>query len=108
MSEILLQQSVISKIMDRAMILNKETPTTCRDFQIMVSSMRPNSLILRWTCIDLTDFEKPMQCYRYECFDVDGISQKCSIHYSNQEEANDFLWSLEPLYHQKFAIDHTL
>ncbi|WP_179022123.1 hypothetical protein [Winogradskyella forsetii] len=103
-----LKQSVIYKIMDRAIDINKACTAQCRDFQIMVSTMRKNILILRWTTIDISNIDNPVQCYRYECFKTDGTSQLCSIHYADQEEANDFIWSLEPLYHQQYAIDHKL
>ena len=56
----------------------------------------------------LSNEDNPVQCYRYECFKTDGTSQLCSIHYADQEEANAFIWSLEPLYHQQYAIDHKL
>jgi hypothetical protein len=103
-----LKQSVIYKIMDRAIDINKACTAQCRDFQIMVSTMRKNILILRWTTIDISNIDNPVQCYRYECFKTDGTSQLCSIHYADQEEANDFIWSLEPLYNQQYAIDHKL
>lgn len=103
-----LKQSVIHTIMDRAIDINKECKERCRDFQIMISSKRENILILRWTTIDISNVDNPVQCYRYECFKTDGTSQLCSIHYSNQEEANEFIWSLKPLYNQQYAIDHKL
>lgn len=104
----MLKKEVINIIMDRAIEINKATSNQCRDFRIMISKIRPDTLILQWNCIDLTDFDNPKQCYRYECFDLDGTPQLCSIHYSNQEEANAFFWSLESIYHQQYAIDHTL
>ena len=118
-----LKQSVIHKIMDRAIEINKACKERCTDFQIMLSRnrvheihdhreseavKRKNTLILRWTTIDISNEDNPVQCYRYECFKTDGTSQLCSIHYADQEEANDFIWSLEPLYHQQYAIDHKL
>lgn len=107
-TKIQLGAGVIQKIMDRAMDINKGCEERCRDFQIMVSTERKDTLILRWTTIDLSNIENPVQCFRYECFEMDGTPQLCSIHYTNQEEANAFFWSLEPLYKQQFAIDHKL
>ncbi|MHA7058447.1 hypothetical protein ACWGOQ_0014590 [Aquimarina sp. M1] len=103
-----LKQSVIDAIMDRAVEINKACKEQCRDFEIMLSRKRENSLILRWTCIDISNEDNPVQQYRYECFQTDGTSQMCSVHYADQDEANEFIWSLEPLYHQQFAIDHKL
>jgi len=103
-----LRQSVIHKVMDRAIEINKDCKEQCRDFQIMISKKRENTLILRWTTIDVSNVDNPMQCYRYECFNTDGTTQLCSIHHADQEEANDFIWSLEPLHHQQYAIDHKL
>lgn len=103
-----LKQGLIHKIMNRALEINKECLENCRDFQIMISSMRSNVLILRYTTIDVSNIDNPVQCYKFECFELDGTPQLCSIHYTNQEEANEFIWSLEPLYHQQYAIDHTL
>jgi len=103
-----LKQSVIHRIMDRAVDINKACKERCRDFQIMLSRKRENTLILRWTIIDISNEDNPVQCYRYECFKTDGTPQLCSIHYADQEEANVFIWSLEPLYHQQYAIDHKL
>ncbi|MBW4971276.1 hypothetical protein KZY98_12460 [Croceibacter atlanticus] len=103
-----LKQSVITAIMDRAVEINKACKEQCRDFEIMLSRKRENSLILRWISIDISNEDNPVQQYRYECFQTDGTSQLCSVHYADQEEANEFIWSLEPLYHQQFAIDHKL
>ncbi len=103
-----LAKGVIQKVMDRAIEINNEYKVQCRDFQIMVSSKRKDTLILRWTTIDISNEDNPVQCYRYECFNMDGTSQRCSIHYANQEEANDFIWSLKPLHQQQYAIDHKL
>lgn len=103
-----LKQSVIDAIMDRAVEINKACKEQCRDFEIMLSRKRENSLILRWTSIDISNEDNPVQQYRYECFQTDGASQMCSVHYADQDEANEFIWSLEPLYHQQFAIDHKL
>lgn len=103
-----LKPSVIKKIMDRAIVINTLSFEMCRDFQIMESDKHPDILILRWLTIDISDIDRPKQCYRYECFLKDGSPQLCSIYYTNQQEANEFLWGLTTLYHQKFAIDHTL
>ena len=103
-----LDVDIIQKIMDRAIEINKSCKERCRDFQIMLSQKRKNTLILRWTTIDMSNIENPVQCFRYECFEMDGTPQLCSVHYTNQEKANDFFWSLEPLYQQQFAIDHKL
>ena len=103
-----LNKSVIEKIMDRAIKINRLCPEECRDFKIMVSPMRENTLILRWTTINIENIDKPVQCYGYECFHLDGTSQNCSVNYTSQEEANEFFWSLETLYKQEFAIDHKL
>lgn len=101
-------KDIIYALMDRAIEINKECREHCRDFRIMVSGKRPNTLILRWTAIDIQDEDRPVQCYRYECFDMDGTPQNCSVHYSDQQEANEFFWSLTTLYKQEFSIDHTL
>lgn len=106
--KIKLEPQVVQRIMDRAIEINKGCAEKCRDFQVMLSQKRENTLILRWTTIDISDIERPVQCYRYECFEMDGTPHLCSIHYANQEEANDFFWSLEPLYQQEYAIDHKL
>ena len=103
-----LESGVIQKIMDRAIEINKASKVRCRDFQIMVSTMREDTLIMRWTTIDISNIDNPIQCFRYECFNMDGSSQRCSVHYANQEEANDFIWSLQPLHQQQDAIDHKL
>ncbi len=100
---------VIEKIMDRGMQIDKDCHEHCRDFKIMVASERhPDILILRWTTIDIDDIDRPKQCYRYECFETDGTPQDCSIHYSDQNEANDFFSGLETLHTQQCAIDHKL
>jgi hypothetical protein len=102
------EQTVIATMMDRALAIHRECKDECRDFRIMISPMRENTLILRWTTINLDDIEKPLQCYHYECFYPDGTPQNCSVNYANQEEANEFFWSLETLYKQDFACDHKL
>lgn len=107
-AKIRLKQSVIHKIMDRAMAINSASALQCRDFQIMCSAKWENTLILRWTSIDISNEDNPVQCYRYECFKTDGTPQLCSVYYSDSDQANAFFWSLEPLYHQQYAIDHKL
>lgn len=99
---------VIQRMMDRATRINRACGQQCRDFKIMVSEMRENTLILRWTTINIDDIDKPIQCYNYECFNLDGTSQNCGVNYSDQEQANEFFWSLKTLYKQEFAIDHQL
>jgi len=101
-------KSVIDKIMERAMVVSKQCKDHCRDFRIMTSEMRKETLILRWTTINIDDIERPGQCFRYECFSPNGISQNCSINYSNVQEANQFFWSLETLHKQEFSTDHKL
>ncbi len=99
---------IVNAIMDRAVLINKNNKAHCRDFKIMESPMHKNTLILRWTTIDVTDEDRPKQCYRYECFNRDGTPQNCSIHYTNKEEANIFFQGLKTLYTQECAIDHKL
>ena len=101
-----LKPNIITMIMDKAIQLSNIHKEESRDFRIMVSPMRKNSLILRWTSIDMSDLDRPLQCYHYECFHTDGSSQNCSINYTNQEEANTFFFSLQTLYKQEFSIDH--
>ena len=103
-----LKQSVIQKIMDRAIEINKSCKERCRDFQIMTSPKHKNTLILRWTTINVSNIDNVVQCYRYECFKTDGTPQLCSIYYANQEQANAFFCSLETLHQQQCAIDHKL
>ncbi|WP_027395062.1 hypothetical protein [Aquimarina latercula] len=101
-------QHIINVIMTRAVQINKECREHCRDFRIMESPMHKKTRILRWTTIDISNVDRPIQCYRYECFDMDGTPQNCSIHYSDRQEANEFFLSLTTLYKQEFSIDHTL
>ncbi len=103
-----LEQSVINRMMNKGIQINKQCPQVCRDFSIMVSPMRKNTLLLRWTTINIDNIDNPVQCYHYECFNPDGTSQNCSVNYSNQQEANEFFWSLKTLYKQEFANDHTI
>lgn len=101
-------KTVIKTIMDKAIEINARCKEECRDFTIMVSPMRKNTLLLRWTTIDIEDIDRPKQCYRYECFHMDGSPQNCSVNYANQQEANDFFASLKKLHQQEFCIDHKL
>lgn len=103
-----LDKQVIHNIMNRAIKINESCKQKCRDFKIMTSTMRVDSLILRWRTIDISNEDNPIQYYRYECFKMDGTPLFCSVHYTNQEQANDFIISLELLHNQKFAIDHIL
>ncbi len=102
----ILEKKIVERIMNRAIEINDSCKEHCREFKIMKSTKHKNTLILRWLTIDVSDVERLFQCYRYECFDLDGKPQYCSIHYSNQEEANDFFNGLEPLYAQEYAVDH--
>ena len=99
-------QRVINKMMDRAIEINRQWKEECRDFTIMVSPLRSNTLLLRWTTINIENIDNPIQCYFYECFNTDGTPQNCSVNYTDQEEANEFFWSLEKRYEQQFASDH--
>ncbi|WP_281989743.1 hypothetical protein [Aquimarina aggregata] len=102
----ILDKKIINRIMNRAIEINDSCKEHCREFRIMKSKKHKNTFILRWLTIDASDVGRLFQCYRYECFDVDGTPQYCSIHYSNQEEANEFFKGLEPLYAQEYAVDH--
>lgn len=101
-----LRKKVIETIMDRAMAISEGCKEQCCDFEIMISDQYTDTLILRWLTIDISNVDMLYQCYRYECFDMDGTPQYCSIHYSNQQEANEFFKGLVPLYTQQYAIDH--
>jgi hypothetical protein len=101
-----LEKKIVEKIMNRAIEINDSCKEHCREFKIMKSKKHKNTLILRWLTIDVSAIERLFQCYRYECFDADGTPQYCSIHYANQEEANEFFKGLKPLYIQEYAIDH--
>jgi len=103
-----LESQVIERMMDRAIQINRETGDECRDCRVMTSPLREETLVLRWTTINITDIEKPVQCFHYECFNLDGYTQNCSVNLSTQDEANEFFWSLETLYKQEFANDHKL
>lgn len=101
-------KTTIHKIMERAIAIDHSFSTECRDFTLMTSALRPDTLLLRWTCIDITDIDRPRQCYHFECFHMDGSPQLCSVNYSNQQEANEFFASLKAHYSQTFALDHRL
>lgn len=103
-----LDKDIICRVMNRAIQISRSCPEECRDFEIMQSPMREGILILRWTSINIENIDKPVQCYHYECFSPDGQSQHCSIHFSSQQEANEFFYSLQPLHRQQFANDHKL
>ena len=103
-----LDKTIIERIMDRAIEINRQCKEECRDFKIMVSPMRENTLVLRWTTINIENIDKPVQCFHYECFDMEGYSQHCSVNFADQEEANEFFWSLQTLHRQQFANDHKL
>lgn len=101
-----IDQQIIEKIMDKAIEIDKLSEKQCRDFRIMESDDRKEVLLLRWTTIDISNIDNPIQSYHYQCFELDGTPQHCSIYYSNQEEANSFFFSLRTLYQQLFSIDH--
>ncbi|WP_025741935.1 hypothetical protein [Aquimarina pacifica] len=103
-----IETTVIHNMMDRAVEIQKNCKEQCVDFNIMTSGSHPDTLLLRWTSIDISDPDRPLQYYRYECFYSDGRPQHCSIHYANQEEANRFFKGLSSVYTQEFAIDHKL
>ncbi|GAA0892601.1 hypothetical protein GCM10009122_22800 [Fulvivirga kasyanovii] len=99
---------IINAIMDKAHERTKACGKTCRDFRVMTSPKRKNTLILRWTSINIDDPDRPVQCYHYECFHMDGIPHDCSIHYADQAEANEFFEGLKTLYQQTFSNDHRI
>ncbi len=99
-----LTRKIIRNVMNRALEIDDNCPEHCRDFHIMVSKEHKKNLILRWRTIDISDPDRPLQQYRYECFDLKGNPQGCSIHYSNQEEANTFFEGLVHLYKQEYSI----
>ncbi len=101
-----LKKEVIDKIMDKAIEIGMECKELCRDFRIMESPERSKVLILRWTTIDMSNIDNPIQCYHYQCFELDGTPQNCSVYYSNQDEANEFFFTLKTLHKQLFSIDH--
>lgn len=103
-----INKSIVHSIMDRAVLINKNTKQLCRDFTIMVSPHFENVLILRWTVINIDNPQRPSQCYRYECFELDGSPQLCSIYYADVIEANAFFNSLTPLFMQEYANSHTV
>ncbi len=93
----------IEKLWDQAVIIDKSCKESCFEFQIMTSKFHKDTLILRWIEVDISDVERPIQYYRYRCFNIDGSAQNCSIHYTNTQEANAFFKSLLPHYKQEFA-----
>lgn len=101
-----LDPQVIQKLMAYALTIDTQNEEHCRDFSIFQSDEFPDSLILRWTCIDISDIDRPLQIYRYECFTLDGMPLHCSIHYSDQAQANHFFEGLKLRYTQEFANDH--
>ncbi|GEM_PF-1917988 len=98
-----LQKDSIKKIMDQAVLINQGCKESCFDFQIMTSNFHKETLILRWVEVDIRDVERPIQYYRYRCFNVDGSAQNCSIHYADQAEANAFFKSLRAYPTQEFT-----
>ena len=103
-----LSKKIIHRLMDVAIHINTSFDEACRDFKIMQSPLHPDTLLLRWLTIDISDVDRPVQKYYYECFELDGTPRNCSIYYSNQEEANAFFESLISLYEQQYAIDHKI
>ena len=101
-----IDEQIIEKIMDKAIDIDKSSKEKCRDFRIMEADDRKEVLLLRWTTIDISNIDNPIQCYHYQCFELDGTPQNCSVYYNNQEEANAFFFSLKTLYQQLFSIDH--
>ena len=97
---------ILHKIMDRAIEINQSSAETCRDFTVMASPKRKNTLILRWLSIDLSNPRRIKQTFFYECFTPTGDPMYCSVFHWDQDEANGFFVSLKPLYGQKFAMDH--
>ena len=100
-----LNPKALQKIMERAVVIDKNCEEQCREFTIMTSPMRKETLILQWLTIDISDIDRPIQKYEYECFYLDGTSQNCGVNYDSQEEANRFFKTLKPLYKQLFAKD---
>jgi len=101
-----LNKKVIHKIMDRAVEIDKACGEQCRDFCIMTSEMKKDTLILRWTSIDISDPDFPVQRYNYECFHMDGTPQNCPVEFKDQREANEFSLTLVKHYKQIFCLDH--
>lgn len=101
-----IDKAIIHKLMNEAITIDKQCKETCVDFEIMTSKYFKDTLILRWVEIDISDVDRPIQIYRYRCFELDGSPENCSIYYSNIEEANTFFKSLKSYYTQQFAIDH--
>ena len=100
-----LSKESIQKLMGYGITIQKNCKESCFEFQIMTSPLFKDTLILRWLEIDISDIERPIQCYRYRCFDLDGTSQNCSIPYTHAQEANAFFKSLEAHYKLDFATE---
>jgi len=98
-----LEPSVLEKIMVHARRIDASESLHCRQFQIMISPLRPDTLILRWLTIEISNPDNPIQRYNNLCFYADGLSQDCSINYADQQEANEFFASLECLHQQTFS-----
>ncbi|MGB3463949.1 MAG: hypothetical protein WBA74_01710 [Cyclobacteriaceae bacterium] len=101
-------EKVYKKILDHAPAIDTESLNLCRDFAIVRSKLRPSTLMLRWTSINIEDIDRPSQTYYYRCFNLDGSSQDCSVNYANQQEANEFFQSVEIVLKQRFAKDHLI
>ena len=98
-----ISKEITQKIWDQAITIDKSCMESCFEFQIMTSKFHKDTLILRWIEVDISDVERPIQCYRYRCFNIDGSSQNCSIHYADQAEANAFFKSLRAYPTQEFT-----
>ncbi|UII32262.1 hypothetical protein LVD17_00225 [Fulvivirga ulvae] len=103
-----INSNIINRIMDHGRKLTKGCGTHCRDFRIMTSPMRKGTLVLRWTTINIDNPDRPVQCFRYACFDRRGKPLQCSVHYADNAEANEFFESLKTHYQQVFSNDHKL
>jgi hypothetical protein len=101
-----LNEFIVHRMMSRAAEISGSCGDACREFKIMVSEKRPDTLILQWTSINIDNLDAPMQSYHYECFDQAGHSQNCSVNYKDQADANDFFRSLKALHHQTYSTDH--
>ena len=84
-----------TRITARAKAIIQYCGDTCADFQIMESPLHANTLILRWLSIDISDIDRPSQCYQYECFEPDGTPMHCSIFYDTPAEEEAFYLSLQ-------------
>ena len=92
--------------MDQAATIDRACGESCRDFTLLTSPQKKDTLVLRWTAIDISDLDRPKQCYHYACFNPDGSPQNCGVNYDTATGANAFFMSLTPLYTQLFANDH--